>query len=194
MKKRLRNLISKTSLKKMIIWVPLSIIIIYASFPLYWSLNTSLKLPENVVTVPPDWYPKVFTIDNYLRAFRRHLPEYFINSIILALGSVAVVLLIASPAGYAAARLKFKGKEVILFFLLATMMVPSVVILVPLYILLIRIGLINTFVGLILIYSAWRVPFALWILRSFFASISKDLEDADRGIVYKETKLTNTKT
>ncbi len=159
-------------------FVVLGGILVFTLIPLFWTISTSLKLPPDISTVPPEWLPRRGTIINYMRAIGTRLPGYFVNSLIVSFGSVIAILVMATPAGYAAARLDFPGKRIILFLLLISMMVPGVVIIVPLYVLLVETAMINTFRGLILVYSAWRVPFALWILRGFFEGIAKDLEDA----------------
>lgn len=159
-------------------FVVLGGILVFTLIPLFWTISTSLKLPPDISTVPPEWLPRRVTIINYMRAIGTRLPGYFVNSLIVSFGSVIAILVMATPAGYAAARLDFPGKRIILFLLLISMMVPGVVIIVPLYVLLVETAMINTFRGLILVYSAWRVPFALWILRGFFEGIAKDLEDA----------------
>jgi multiple sugar transport system permease protein len=147
-------------------------------FPIYWTLNTSLKLETKNVTFPPQWFPEPVTLEHFAYVLQSTLPRNYLNSILLAAGTIALVLLVAVHASYAAARFQFRGKNTILFVLLATIMVPGVVTLIPQYFLAVQLGLHDTYLALMLIFAAWQTPTATWILRGFFESIPPDLEEA----------------
>jgi ABC-type glycerol-3-phosphate transport system permease component len=91
---------------------------------------------------------------------------------------MALVLLIGVPAGYAAARYNFRGKNSILFLLMMTVMIPGIVTLIPQYFLAVRLGLHDSFLVLILIYGAWQVPTVVWIMRGFFQNIPRELDES----------------
>lgn len=147
-------------------------------FPIYWAINTSLKLESKNVTFPPQWFADPLTFEHYAYVFQSVLPRNYLNSILLAAGTIALVLLVAIHAGYAAARFKFRGKNAILFVLLSTIMVPGIVTLIPQYFLAVQLGLHDTYLVLVLIFAAWQTPTATWILRGFFETIPPELEEA----------------
>jgi len=133
-----------------------------------------------VISATPKWIPPRMTLENYELVFDSSVPRALLNSIIVSLTAVALTLFAAVPAGYGAARYRFKARNPLLFYILATSMIPGIAVLVPLYVIAIRLGLHNTFLVVILIYSAWQAPAAVWISKGFFETIPKDIEDAAR--------------
>jgi len=106
------------------------------------------------------------------------MPRYFLNSVLVGLATILLTLVVASHGAYAAARYEFPAKNFLLFLVLATVMIPGIAVLVPLYMIMSQVGLHDTYWSLILIYSAWQVPTVLWLMRGFFESIPRDLEEA----------------
>jgi len=105
------------------------------------------------------------------------MPRNYLNRMILAGSTIAIVLVIGAHAGYAAARFSFRGKNALLFLLLATVMVPGIVTLIPVYLIAVRLGLHDTFIALILVFSAWQTPTVVWLLRAFFENIPRELDE-----------------
>jgi len=171
-------------LKKMKINNILSLIIlIFASFmvlfPVAWMLSTSLKTMQEMFVTPPRWIPQEITF----RAFARIWTDYpfvrfFYNSILIVSTTTIVSLFFSSLAGYGASRFNFKGKSSFLVFLLVTQMFPSVMLLIPFYRVLNILGLINTHLGLIIVYMAFTTPLCSWMMYGYFESIPKELDDA----------------
>lgn len=159
-------------------YVVLIVAAIGGLFPIYWALNTSLKLETRNVSFPPQWLPAPVTFEHYAYVVTSTLPRNYLNSLLLAAGTIALVLLVAVHAGYAAARFQFRGKNAILFILLSTIMVPGIVTLIPQYFLAVQLGLHDTWLVLVLIFAAWQTPTATWILRGFFETIPPELEEA----------------
>ncbi|GGM21274.1 MULTISPECIES: carbohydrate ABC transporter permease [Micromonospora] len=154
---------------------------LFAVFPLLWGLSTSLKPESTVLSTPVRWIPETLTLENYrVVLFDSQIPLNLLSSVLVSVTTVGVTLLIAVPAAYSAARFRFRGKAGLLFFILMTSMVPGIAILVPLYYLAVRFGLYDTYLVMIIIYSAWQVPTIVWILRGFFESIPVDIEEAGR--------------
>lgn len=147
--------------------------------PFLWGLSTSLKSDTEIFKYPPKWLPSA-TITQYsyvilkLGGFARK----FLNSLIMVGGSMVFTIFAATPAAYVGARFSFRGKEVILFSLLATTMIPGIAILIPLYLLGAKIGLLNSYIFPILVYSAWLTPQVLWYTRGFIENIPKELEES----------------
>lgn len=157
-------------------------------FPFFWILLTSLKSPGDIITVPPTF---VFTptFDNYAAlvmgeqrgqysSTRPDFPRFFLNSMIISFGAVAVAVAAGIPAAYALARFTFPLKNTIGFVLMSFRFVPFIAFVIPLYILYQRFGLYNTHAGLIFAYQLITLPFTIWMLRSFFMEIPSEIQEA----------------
>ena len=105
-------------------------------------------------------------------------PTFFLNSVIVSLGTAAVVTVLAAGAGYAFSRFRFRGRYALMFLLLLTQMFPLVMLIAPIYRLMAPLGLTDNLVGLIIVYTAFNTPFATFLMQSFFDGIPKDLEEA----------------
>lgn len=160
-------------------WALIAGAVVVAAFPLFWTLATSLKPMEDIAAFPPRLLPETITLEHYRDvATQSDMPEYFVHSIVVTAVTIGATLLLATPAGYAAARFPFRGKNLLLFVLLSTVMIPGTVILVPLYVIASRLALLDTYLVLVLVYTAWRVPMVLWIMKSFFEGIPVEMEEA----------------
>jgi putative chitobiose transport system permease protein len=146
--------------------------------PFLWLLSTSLKsASENIFSYPPSMLPSAPTFDNYLRVFQTQpFFLYLKNSILVALLSVACNLLFASLAAYPLARMSFRGKNLIFGVLLASMMVPFQLLMIPIYQLAITLGLQNSTLGLVLPHAC--TAFGIFFLRQAFAAIPMALEES----------------
>jgi multiple sugar transport system permease protein len=150
-----------------------------AAIPILWGLVTALKLPEQILTYPPQWIPFPPSFHSFAQAWQQsNLPIYFRNSIIVTVAALVLSLIVGAHAAYGLARFRFRGQSMLLVALLATSMIPGIAILVPLYDLAVKTGLYNTFTGLILVYTAWNVPILVWLLKGFFESVPLELEEA----------------
>lgn len=146
--------------------------------PVFWALSTAIKSRAQIFTYPPIIFPSKpffgnFTSEFFLKIFLRYLS----NTLFVALVTILVSVTIAFLAAYSAARYDYKGKDTILFLLWATIMVPGICILVPLYILAARLGLYDSYIILILVYSAWLIPTMTWLLKSFIESIPPEIDE-----------------
>lgn len=119
------------------------------------------------------------TLDNYIRLFQQYpFARYFLNSTIVATGTTIISVSFSAFAGYSLSRFSFPGRSVVGMLILATQMLPGVAILIALYIQFRNFGLLNSYAGLIIGYNAFSIPFCTWMLRGFFDSIPKELEEA----------------
>ena len=153
--------------------------------PAVWVLVTSLKLTENIVRVPPEWIPWPATIEHYGEVLfsssrTARIGRAFFNSIVVSLGSVAVVVLTSAMAAYPLARMRFRGRNLVFGLLIGSLMIPNAVILVPQYVLVQRLGWLSTYQGLIVPEAAMTFAFGVFLLRQFFLTIPSELEDAAR--------------
>jgi ABC-type glycerol-3-phosphate transport system permease component len=175
-KKRYR---SRESWLRAVIYISLVAACVFAIFPILWAVLTAFKDQGNIVSYPPKWIPEPFVLDNYtLVMYGSNMPRYFLNSLIVCAATVVFTLVVACHGGYSAARFNFPLKNFLLFVILATVMIPGIAVLVPLYMIATQVGLHDTYWSLILIYSAWQVPTVLWLMRGFFESIPRELEEA----------------
>lgn len=160
------------------IYGTIAVFSIWALVPLVWALITSLKVDSQVMTFPPRWVPDPITFEQYERVLTSNMPRYFINSFVVALLTVAATVVVGSHAAYSVARYEFFGKYFLLFSILATMMIARLANIVPLYILGAELGLLDTRLILVLVYSGWQMPIIVWLLRDFFERISPSLDKA----------------
>jgi multiple sugar transport system permease protein len=168
------SFLSKLS-RRIILLVFLVIVLV----PFFWMLVTSLKHQQEIYGSQLTLWPKDLTFDNYLSAFTdADFGLYFLNSLTVTLVSSVTVLIISVLGGYSLARFQFKGKNVTLIAFLVTQMVPTMIMIVPLFILFSKIGLINHLASLIILYTVINIPFCLLTMSSFFQRIPVTLEEA----------------
>ncbi|MFO1055390.1 MAG: carbohydrate ABC transporter permease [Dongiaceae bacterium] len=148
--------------------------------PIYWMVAASLKSnPE--ITQDATLYPHAPTLDNYRHLFsEKQFGDYLLNSVAVTAASVALALVTGSLAAYAIARfhLRFRLERFVGLSLLTLRIVPPVVILIPVYLLMLSLGLLDTWLGLIIVYTAVNITFCVWMMESFFREIPVDLEEA----------------
>jgi multiple sugar transport system permease protein len=159
------------------LWLSVAAIVIFCLFPFYWLLNISLKTGPDLSSGRV--YPPHPTLDNYSSIFQNNdFTHALLNSAIVSLVTTVLALVVGSFAAYALARLKFRGKKLLLGLVLSVTTFPAIAVAAPLFKLWTDIGIYNTYEGLIIPYLAFALPLAIYILVSFFAEIPKDLEEA----------------
>jgi multiple sugar transport system permease protein len=154
------------------------LVALFVCAPLYWLVATSFKSLRDVGAATPSAFPTHPTLSNYRTAFGTYqFGTYVINSAVVTLISTLLVLSLGVFAGYALARLPVRGKSAVMMSLLMISLFPTVALAAPLYLLMRDIGWLNSYQGLILAYTALNLPFAIWILRNYFLSIPKEMEE-----------------
>lgn len=149
------------------------------AFPVVWGLLTSFKTERDVLAYPPVWLFKP-TLDNYrevLFGTSSILPNLW-SSVVLATATTLLTMLIAVPAAYALARLRYPGKKASGFYVLATQMLPPVGLIIPYYLVLQKIGMLDSYSGLTAIYLTFSLPFAIWLMVSYFEDVPFEMEEA----------------
>ena len=155
------------------------LVMLIVLIPFIWMVSMAFKTDAEILSFPPTFFPKEITWKHMISKWNRiPLMTYIKNTIIFAVGVAFVSVMIDSLAGYAFARIRFKGRNVLFSLILLTMMVPFQVTMIPLYIETYKFGLLNTFVGLILPRAA--TAYGIFFMRSFFLGLPKDLEEAAR--------------
>jgi multiple sugar transport system permease protein len=149
------------------------------AFPVLWALLTSFKTERDVLAYPPSliFEPTLRNYRDVLSGSASILPN-LVSSTIVAGASTLLTLLFAVPAAYALARLEFPGKRASGFYVLATQMLPPVGLIIPYYLALQKIGALDTYAGLIVIYLTFSLPFAIWLMVSYFEDIPREMEEA----------------
>ena len=152
-------------------------VVLLVAFPLFWMIITSLKPESELFTRPPTFFPAAYTLENYERLlFETHFPTFFMNSSIVALGTTLLVIVVATLGAHSLVTFRYRGRRLLAQAVLFTYLLPSVILVIPLYMVMARLGLVNSLLGLVICYATFALPFALWLLRSFMAAIPIDLE------------------
>lgn len=176
---------------KILVYILLAVGAISMIFPFFWMISTSLKSPYEAVQFPPTMIPKSMNFSNYSEAWSKvNFSRYFLNTIFMALATLGGVLITSILAAYALARLDFVGREILFVGMLAVMMIPMPVYIVPGYLILMKFGWIDTYYALIVPWTA--NVFSIFMLRQHFKTIPRDLYDAsvidgysDLGFLFK---------
>ncbi len=155
--------------------------VLVALLPIYWMLTISLKSEVDQFAVPPIWFNfKPVGGHYYETFFIRPFGRYLLTSTVVALASTALALLIGTLAAYSLARLKLPGKlrEHLSFWIISTRMFPPIVTIIPLFLMMRDMRLLNQIPALVIVYTGFNLPFVIWMMRSFFEELPKDLEEA----------------
>jgi multiple sugar transport system permease protein len=156
-----------------------TVLMLLIGLPFWWVLSGAFKLPQEIIARVPTMVPHSFTLQHFMKLLSgSDYPTYMINSLIVAVLSTAVTLALAIPAAYAFFRLAFPGRETLYRIILLAYAFPSIVVLIPLFGMFAKIGLIDTLVALVIVNVTFALPFSIWMLRSFFASVPKEIEEA----------------
>jgi len=159
-------------------------ILVWSLVPLYWALNTSLQTDAQISAKPAHYVPPTPTLSNYISllsgngelpdAIRRSTVNIFIECSV----ATVVTVLLSTLAAYAFARMKFRGRSILFYSVLATMAFPAYTTLIPLYRIMTTFGLVNTYTGIILVYVSGFLPLATWILYNYMSSLPISIEEA----------------
>ena len=168
--------------KKNILFSIVSVVLLgVLLFPLYWALITSLKTEQEIFQNPPTFYPHVLNSKSYAAQVETgdfNMFRSFANSFLISVGATAIAVVLAVPASYGIAKYHFKGRKVMLLSFLVTQMLPVSVLLTPMFIMFKNMHVYNTWVAAVLADATIGIPFSVLILKNYFSSIPKDLEEA----------------
>lgn len=159
--------------------VALAPLMAWVLFPVAVMLLTSLKSPSDTAVGADRWLPSTWHFDNFVEVWRQTpLARYLLNSCLIASGATVVAVLVALPAAYALARLRFPGRRPVMFALLTTQMFSPVVVIIGLTQTMNALRLGETYAGLILVYAAFNLAFAVWMLTGYFSTLPTELDEA----------------
>lgn len=172
----------RLSVKKNVIFCIVAVLIACVLlFPLYWTFITSLKTETEIFKNPPTFFPEIINTKSYAAQIETgdfNMFKSFVNSIIISLGAMLIAVVLAVPASYGIAKYRFRGRKAMLLTFLVTQMLPVSVLLTPLFMLFKNMHLYNTWGSAILADATIGIPFSILILKNYFASIPRDMEEA----------------
>jgi multiple sugar transport system permease protein len=170
--------------RSLLCWAVLSPLLLLILFPFAVMLSTALKTGQEVLTYPPHWIPRTFAWGNFAQMWRAaDFGTALANSLIVSLAATVLAVAVALPAAYAMSRLTFRGQWAYRQFLLATQMLSPILLVLGLFRLAASIPfgdgtMVDTRLGLVVIYAAFNIAFAVWMLSSYFRTIPRDIEEA----------------
>ena len=178
----------QSALVDLLVWV----ILIAMLVPALWLVFTSVRNPVEVNARPPVWIPRELTLDGFKPLFGQStgatgaipFDRYFLNSVVVALSSTCVAVVLGTMAGYVFARYRFRGKNALFLGIMLSRAVPGISLSLPLFLLFARLSqsgpmkLIDSPIGLIIVYVAVNVPFTIWLMDGFFREIPAELSEA----------------
>ena len=168
---------SSAVLRRVLLYIVLILIAVIMVVPFLWMLSTSLKTQYDAVKIPPVWIPDPPRWENYVKLFTEQpMFQFMLNTIKIVFFVVVGQLFFSSLAAYSFARISFKGRNVVFFFYIATLMVPGQVTMIPTYLMFAKAGLTDNHLALIL--PAFFSAFGVFLLRQFFMSLPRELEEA----------------
>ncbi|MFI6157915.1 carbohydrate ABC transporter permease [Kitasatospora sp. NPDC051170] len=149
------------------------------AFPVYWMVLTAFRPASQILHVPPEFWPRTFTLDNFRRAMGSDtFWENVRSSVLIGAGTVVISLVVGTLAAFAVARFAFAGRRALILVLLCVQTIPLIALVIPVYLLLNDLALTDTLTGVILTYLAFALPFTVWMLRGFIVAIPPELEEA----------------
>ena len=161
--------------------LPTLAIVGFAILPYLWLVLTSFKSNADIAAFPVRYLPTEWTLEHYrMLLARTSFAGNLLNSLIVAVGAVAVGLSVSLPAAYAFSRFRFFGRKILMTQFLVINMFPIVLIIIPLFVLMRQMGLLDTFIGVILGHSTFAIPFSIWMLTSYMNAIPPELDEAAR--------------
>jgi ABC-type glycerol-3-phosphate transport system permease component len=153
---------------------------VFAGGPLLWLLSTSVKPRGEIFASPPRLIPSTLTSANYAQVLTPETFRFLLNSVAVCLGTTLLCVILAVLSSYTLTRNASRGSRPVLMVVLVSQLLPQAVLLVPLYRTAERLGLLNSYFGLMVAYLTFTLPVAMWLLRGFFAAIPLELEEAAR--------------
>jgi multiple sugar transport system permease protein len=169
----------KIFFEKSLIYSVIAVYLFITVAPLIWVLSTSFKPNQEAISFPPKFLPDHPTLENYFFVLTDpKLVLSLINSLIVSVGSTALSVTVSALGGYAFARYDFKGKNLLMSTILGLFMIPVVINIIPLYIMLANVSLLNSLVALVLTFQILIIPLNIFLLKNYFESLPKELEEA----------------
>lgn len=167
---------------RVIRFVAIGFALIWSLAPIYWMLATSFKTELEATKLSPTFWPAAPTLQNYIGLTGQSLPffDFFVNTVVSCLATAVISVVIATPAAYALSRAQFRLRSTVSYSILIFRMLPMIVLLAPLYLLLLNAKLLDSSFGLIVGFTTFGLPFAVWMMKSFIDAVPIEVEEAAR--------------
>ena len=146
-------------------------------FPIYWLFAMSLKTAEEIFAFPPVWWPSSIRLENYLVLFRDGDAKTIGNSLVIATVSTVLAMFFGTLCAYSIARFRTGGDNFAMW-VLSNRMLPPIVIVFPIFLLYVKLGWVDTYIGLIVLYTAFNLPYVIWMMRGYIQDIPLELEES----------------
>ncbi len=154
-------------------------LVLFVGFPLFWMVVSSLKTGPELFTSPPQIIPSTLTLEWYREVLlRTNAPAFFLNSLLIATATTAITISIGTLGGYSMTRFRFPGRNLFMFTSLLSYVFPAILLFVPIFVMLNSLKLIDSKIGVVVSHIVVTMPLSLWMLRSFFLSIPRELDEA----------------
>ena len=170
-------MLTKSRIKKLLLYLGTLIVVLIFFLPLAWVVISSFKTQAEIFAIPPKWIFQP-TFNNYIGVWGTDFSRQMGNSLFVATFSTALSIILGSLAAYGFSRYPFKGGDFVMFWILSLRMLPVIAVIVPFYLIFRTLGLLDTRLALILIYSIFNISFTIWVLKGFFDEIPVEYEEA----------------
>ncbi len=166
-------------LNKLGLYLSFAVVGLFAFFPIYWMLVTSVTPANQVFKFPPRLFPSRLTLDHYRSFFDNpSLLRYFKNSLIVSISTAVGSIVVSSYAAYSFSKFRYAGRRALMFLILSAQMFPPALLLIALYLMFDDLGLLNSYWSMILAFTTFTLPLCIWMLKSYFDTIPDDLIEA----------------
>jgi multiple sugar transport system permease protein len=171
----------KSKLEQATLSVLMIVVFILFMLPIFWLVTTAFKFGREAFAIPPKWLTFDFTLRNFQAVFANsNTPRYLVNSLIISSGAMVLSLVLGVPAGYAIARSRSRILNLSSYFFLLLMMVPPIAMLIPFYLIMRDLHLLGSYLSLIILDTVFDAAFVVWMMRSYFADVPMEMEEAAR--------------
>jgi multiple sugar transport system permease protein len=168
-------------LERLALALVLVLLAVVVLLPFWWVFSSSIKAPAEIISRTPTMVPQSFTLEHFHKLLgTSDFPRYLLNSVLVSTVSMAITVVLAVLAGYAFFRMNFRGQGTLYRLILVAYAFPGIVVLIPYYGMMSRLGLVDSLAALVLINVALAVPFSIWMMRSFLATVPVEIEEAAR--------------
>jgi multiple sugar transport system permease protein len=171
----------KSKLEQTVLSVLTIVVFILFMLPIFWLVTTAFKFGREAFAIPPKWLTFDFTLRNFQAVLANsNTPRYLVNSLIISSGTMVLSLVLGVPAGYAIARSHSRILNLSSYFFLLLMMVPPIAMLIPFYLIMRDLHLLGSYLSLIILDTVFDAAFVVWMMRSYFADVPMEMEEAAR--------------
>ncbi|MBO6636658.1 MAG: carbohydrate ABC transporter permease [Roseitalea sp.] len=153
------------------------VVALFFAFPIYWLALMSVKPPEDVFAYPPVWVPSAFDLSGYVALFRDGDVWAVWNSLVTAGASTVIAMILGTLAAYGIVRYRTGGDNLTIW-IISQRMIPPICVAFPIFLLFVSLGLVDTFIGLIMLYTAFNLPYVIWMMRGYIQDIPPELEQS----------------